>query len=98
MARGRFIKVDAVMKSLSLGEQRVLPRIKSGATLELAAKALANSEFDEAFVTDDSGRSLGLITLRHIAASLSAGSAKDISGVPGHTRDLCRVRRCSRVV
>jgi glycine betaine/proline transport system ATP-binding protein len=73
--RGRFIKVDTVMKPTPSSEQRALPRIRSGTTLEVAAKALANSEFDEAIVTDDGGRPLGLITLRHIAASMSSASA-----------------------
>ncbi|AZO48982.1 MAG: ATP-binding cassette domain-containing protein [Mesorhizobium sp.] len=73
--RGRFIKVDAVMEPPPQSESRPLPKLKSGLTLEIAAKELTNSSYDAAFVTADSGQPLGLISLRQITAALSSGSA-----------------------
>jgi glycine betaine/proline transport system ATP-binding protein len=73
--RVRFIKVDTVMTPVPAGEQRALPRIKAGTTLEIAAKELAGSAFDEAIVTDESGRPRGLISLRLITASMSSSEA-----------------------
>ena len=73
--RGRFIKVDAVMEPAPQSETRSLPKLKSGTTLEVAAKELTNSSYDAAFVTADSGQPLGLISLRQITAALSSGSA-----------------------
>ncbi|MGX5849281.1 quaternary amine ABC transporter ATP-binding protein [Mesorhizobium sp. PL10] len=72
--RGRFIKVDAVMEPTPQSETRSLPKLKSGLTLETAAKELTNSSYDAAFVTADSGQPLGLISLRQITAALSSGS------------------------
>lgn len=73
--RGRFIKVDAVMEPAPQSETRPLPKLKSGLTLEAAAKELTNSPYDSAFVTGGSGQPLGLISLRQITAALSSGSA-----------------------
>ncbi|WP_210214480.1 CBS domain-containing protein, partial [Mesorhizobium sp. M4A.F.Ca.ET.020.02.1.1] len=73
--RGRCIKVDAVMEPPPQSESRPLPKLKSGLTLEIAAKELTNSSYDAAFVTADSGQPLGLISLRQITAALSSGSA-----------------------
>lgn len=73
--RGRFIKVDTVMTPAPPDEHRALPRIRSGTTLEVAAQALANSALDDAVVADDSGRALGLVTLRLITASMSSSAA-----------------------
>ena len=73
--RGRFIKVDAVMEPPPQSETRSLPKLKSGLTLETAAKELTNSSYDSAFVTGDGGQPLGLISLRQITAALSSGSA-----------------------
>ncbi|RWA96712.1 MAG: glycine betaine/L-proline ABC transporter ATP-binding protein [Mesorhizobium sp.] len=73
--RGRFIKVDAVMEPPPQSDGRSLPSLKSGLTLETAAKELTNSNFDSAYVTGDGGQPLGLISLRQITAALSSGSA-----------------------
>jgi glycine betaine/proline transport system ATP-binding protein len=72
--RGRFIKVDAVMKPAQPGEARALPKVKFGATLEEAAKQLSECPFDEAMVTNGADRPLGLITLRQITAALSGAA------------------------
>lgn len=70
--RGRFIRVDAVMDPTSQSEAGSLPKLKSGSTLEVAAKELTNSSYDTAVVTGDSGQPLGVVSLRQIAAALSS--------------------------
>ena len=70
--RGRFIRVDAVMDPTSRSEERSLPKLKSGSTLEVAAKELTNSSYDTAVVTGDGGQPLGLVSLRQITAALSS--------------------------
>ncbi|MDE3176488.1 MAG: glycine betaine/L-proline ABC transporter ATP-binding protein [Pseudomonadota bacterium] len=67
--RGRFIKVDAVMKP---GGGPGLPQLGSGATLEAAAREMTAGGFDEAVVVEAGGKPLGRITLRAIAAALSS--------------------------
>ena len=96
--RVRFIKVDTVMTPVSPGEQRALPRIKSGTTLELAAKELASSEFDEAIITDESGGSRGLISLRLITASMSSSKAARFGRELGDEPGRNHVGRQYRVV
>ena len=71
--RGRFIKVNAVMRSeASPLSSDSLPRLGSGITLEAAAREMTTGGFDEALVNDPNGRPLGLVTLRAIAAALSS--------------------------
>lgn len=70
--RGRFIRVDAVMDRAPRSEKALLPRLKTGTTLEVAAKELTNSTYDEAIVVNDTGQPLGLVSLRRITAALSS--------------------------
>lgn len=70
--RGRFLKVDAIMDVAPKSAKATLPKLKSGTTLEVAAKELTNSTYDEAVIIDENGRNLGLISLRQITASLSS--------------------------
>jgi len=70
--RGRFIRVDTVMDPAPQSENGALPRLKSGTTLEVAAKEVTNTSCEAAVVTDDSGQPLGLISLRQITAALSS--------------------------
>ena len=93
--RGRFIKVDAVMSTAMRGDGASLPRLMSGTTLEAAAKELTSSNGDEAVVMDSSGRSLGSITLRQIAAALSAVTA-GIPAPPALARQTLEPRAGSR--
>jgi len=74
--RGRFIRVDAVMDPAPRSENGSLPKLKSGSTLEVAAKALTNSSYDMGVVTGDRGQSLGLVSLRQITAALSSAVEK----------------------
>jgi glycine betaine/proline transport system ATP-binding protein len=69
--RGRFIKVDTVMDRAAPCDNDPLPRLKSGTTLEVAAKELTNCPFDQAIVTDGAGNPLGKVSLRQITAALS---------------------------
>lgn len=70
--RGRFIKVDAVMDQAPGTDGASLPKLKSGTTLEVAAKELTNSSHDAAVVIDGGGKPLGLVSLRQITAALSS--------------------------
>lgn len=70
--RGRFIKVDAIMERATKAKKAAIPTVKSGTTLEIAAKTLTHSTFDEAMVVDDKGKPLGLVSLRQITAALSS--------------------------
>jgi glycine betaine/proline transport system ATP-binding protein len=70
--RGRFIRVDAIMDTSLHAGKASLPKLKSGMMLDVAAKELTNSSHDQAIVTDDSGKPLGMISLRQITAALSS--------------------------
>ncbi|MDE2383814.1 MAG: glycine betaine/L-proline ABC transporter ATP-binding protein [Alphaproteobacteria bacterium] len=70
--RGRFLKVEAVMEALPATGLGSLPSVKSGTTLEVAAKELTASPHDSAIVADAAGKPLGLISLRQITAALSS--------------------------
>jgi glycine betaine/proline transport system ATP-binding protein len=70
--RGRFLRVDAVMDGAPCSDKTSLPKLKSGTTLEAAAKELTNSTQDEAVVVDARGEPLGLVSLRQITAALSS--------------------------
>jgi glycine betaine/proline transport system ATP-binding protein len=59
-----------------------LPRVRSGATLEAAAKVLTCSAFDKAIVTDARDRPIGMITLKLLTASLSSEAEAVSGGVP----------------
>lgn len=75
--RGRFIKVDAVIDRAPFSVEQSLPKLKSGTTLEAAAKELAGSTQDEAIVVDARGEPFGRVSLRQITAALSsAGEAR----------------------
>ncbi len=73
--RGRFIKVDTVMKPMSQTGDRSLPKLRSGMTLEAAAKTLSNSAYDEAIVIGDGGQPLGRVTLRQITGAFTSRDA-----------------------
>jgi glycine betaine/proline transport system ATP-binding protein len=68
--RGRFIRVDALMESPDGRATIGLPVLKSGTTLEVAGKELADALADAAVVADGSGRPLGVVDLRRILAAL----------------------------
>jgi glycine betaine/proline transport system ATP-binding protein len=70
--RGRFIRVDAVMDRAQGSEEGSRPRVKSGTTLEVAAKQLTNSSYDAAVVVDSGRKPLGVVSLRQITAALSS--------------------------
>lgn len=70
--RGRFIRVDAVMDRAMKTNGKTLPQLKSGTTLEIAAKELTNTAYDAACIMDDNGRPLGHVSLRQITAALSS--------------------------
>jgi glycine betaine/proline transport system ATP-binding protein len=71
--RGRFIKIDAVMDPIITAmEKGSLPKLKSGSTLDVAAKELTNSSCDAGIVTGDGGQPLGMVSLRQITAALSS--------------------------
>ncbi|PAP92185.1 quaternary amine ABC transporter ATP-binding protein [Mesorhizobium wenxiniae] len=75
--RGRFIKVEAVMDEAPRADSTSLPRLKVSTTLEVAAKELTNSPYDEAIVVDVVGKPMGLVSLRQITAALSATGETD---------------------
>lgn len=71
--RGRFIRIDAVMDPTTTAmEKGSLPKLKSGSTLEVAAKELTNSSCDAGIVTGAGGQPLGVVSLRQITAALSS--------------------------
>lgn len=70
--RGRFIKVDAVIDRATSPDDLSFPEIRSGTTLEAAAKKLASTSSDTAFIVDPAGHRLGKVTLRQITAALSS--------------------------
>lgn len=72
--RGRYVKVDAVMSPASGSESATLVRLKTGTTLEQAAKELSHSAADQAVVVDPAGKPLGLISLRQITSALSSAA------------------------
>ncbi|ESZ02017.1 MULTISPECIES: quaternary amine ABC transporter ATP-binding protein [unclassified Mesorhizobium] len=74
--RGRFIRVDAVMDKPLPSESASLPKLKSGTTLELAARELSNTSYDTAVVTDEAGHFVGTVSLRQITAALSSVGEK----------------------
>ncbi|WP_287378636.1 glycine betaine/L-proline ABC transporter ATP-binding protein [Mesorhizobium sp.] len=83
--RGRFLKVNAVMDSVRQSGDRSLPTLKSGSTLDVAAKELTNSPSNEAVVVDSSGKPVGIVSLRQITAAMSSPFEKDAAelGVGG---------------
>ena len=78
--RGRFIKVDTVMKAGAQHDMSALPTMKSGTALDMAARELATSTFDRAVVSDTRGRPLGVVTLRDITIALSSTADASVSG------------------
>jgi glycine betaine/proline transport system ATP-binding protein len=72
--RGRFIKIDAVMDRAASQPDSSLPVLRSGTTLEAAAKQLAKTTSDAAIVVNDTGHSLGKITLRQISSAMSTAN------------------------
>lgn len=70
--RGRFIKVDAVMDRVPQNAQQSLPKLKSGTTLETAAKQLTDTAYDEAVVVSEKDQPIGRISLRRIMAAISS--------------------------
>ncbi len=72
--RGRFLKVDSIMDAVPAAGGKSLSHLKSGTTLEMAAKELTTSSFDTAAVVDGAGRALGQVSLRQITAALSSAA------------------------
>lgn len=72
--RGRYIKIDAVMKPVNAADtgEKALHRIHAGVSLEVAAKELTNSSFDTALVTNECGEPIGTVSLRDITAATSS--------------------------
>lgn len=70
--RGRFLKVDAIMDRAPKPKSTSLLKVKSGTTLDVAAKELTSSSHDSAVVIDDNGKSIGVVSLRQITAALSS--------------------------
>lgn len=82
--RSRFLKVNAVMDPLPQSENTLLATLRSGSTLDVAAKELTNSPSYEAIVVDSSGKPLGIVSLRQITAAMSSPFEKDAEqGVGG---------------
>ncbi|MER9946258.1 betaine/proline/choline family ABC transporter ATP-binding protein [Mesorhizobium sp. M0092] len=75
--RGRFLKVNAVMDPVLPSGIRSLPTLRSGSTLDVAAKELTNSPSYEAVVVDNSGKPVGTVSLRQITAAMSSPFEKD---------------------
>jgi len=69
--RGRYIKIEAIMEKARISDRKSLPKLKASTTLEVAARELTKTSHDAAFVTDDSGRTIGVVSLRQITAALS---------------------------
>jgi glycine betaine/proline transport system ATP-binding protein len=78
--RGRVVKVDRVMQAAPQNPDGMAPKVRSGATLDAAANALAHSACDQAIVVDAGDRPIGAITLRLITRALS--STESESSVP----------------
>ncbi|TIS68455.1 betaine/proline/choline family ABC transporter ATP-binding protein [Mesorhizobium sp.] len=91
--RGRFIRVDTIMDPVGLSKRSVLPHLKSGSSLEAAAKVLTNSSSDIGIVTGDSDQPLGMVSLRQITAALSSATLP--IDVTVHTDDLAWGPRCA---
>jgi glycine betaine/proline transport system ATP-binding protein len=72
--RGRIVKVDRVMRPIPTNARDGLPQVRADATLDAAAKLLADGSSDEAIVVDAVDRPVGAISLRLIASALSAAS------------------------
>lgn len=70
--RARYLKVDAVMESSSQPDNSSLPRLKSGTTLEVAARELTMTSYDTAVVVDGGNLPVGVVSLRQITAALSS--------------------------
>jgi CBS domain-containing protein len=56
--------------------------VRSGATLDVAASALAHSAFDQAIVVDAGDRPIGAITLRLITRALSSMESESSAPAP----------------
>ncbi|WP_246318951.1 quaternary amine ABC transporter ATP-binding protein [Peteryoungia desertarenae] len=72
--RGRYIMIDAVMKPVtadSAGDM-LHHRIRSGLSLEAAARELASSSFDAALVINERDEPIGAVSLRDITAAASS--------------------------
>ena len=78
--RGRVVKVDRVMRAAPQNLEGTAPKVRSGATLDAAASALAHSACDQAIVVDARDRPIGAITLRLITRALS--SMEPVSSAP----------------
>ncbi|RWB69923.1 betaine/proline/choline family ABC transporter ATP-binding protein [Mesorhizobium sp.] len=72
--RGRFVKVDAVMGPLTSSGRGTIPEIRSGVTLEVAAKELAGSDAVDALVVGKDRQPLGTVHLRDIALAMATSS------------------------
>lgn len=67
--RARFIIVDAVMEA-GIAADGVVQRLRSGTTLEVAIKQLADASAEAALVLDRAERSIGTVSLRKMMAAL----------------------------
>ena len=80
--RGRVVKVDRVMQAAPQNPEGTAPKVRSGATLDAAASALAHSAFDQAIVVDAGDRPIGAITLRLITRALSSMESESSAPAP----------------
>jgi glycine betaine/proline transport system ATP-binding protein len=67
--RARFIIVDAVMEAGTAADG-VVQRLRSGTTLEVAIKQLADASAEAALVLDHAERPIGTVSLRKMMAAL----------------------------
>jgi glycine betaine/proline transport system ATP-binding protein len=54
-----------------------IPVLKSGTTLESAAKQLAKTTFDTATVVDHTSRNIGKVSLRQISSAITAAGEEE---------------------
>lgn len=67
--RARFIIVDAVMEA-GIAADSVVQRLRSGTTLEVAIKQLADASAEAALVLDHAERPIGTVSIRKMMAAL----------------------------
>jgi glycine betaine/proline transport system ATP-binding protein len=70
--RARYLRVEAVMEKPAQPGNSSLPRLKSGTTLEAAARELTNTSYDTAIVVGANDIALGVVSLRQITAAISS--------------------------
>jgi len=69
--RGRFLKVDSIMSAGNSAGLDQSVKLKTGTTLEEAAREMSHSSSDTAVIMDASGQVVGSVSLRQITTALS---------------------------